>query len=64
MSSNVPAINEVSGAVSAEAVAREAYDAQQDQKFAAINGHYFPIDPYDFGKTLDVKTPVPEDVTL
>jgi hypothetical protein len=43
---------------------REAYDAQQDQKIAALNGHYYPIEPYDFGKTLDVKTPVPEDVTL
>jgi hypothetical protein len=43
---------------------REAYDAQQDQKIAALNGHYYPIDSYDFGKTLDIKTPVPGDVTL
>jgi hypothetical protein len=48
----------------AETAAREAYDAQQDQKIQTLNGHYNPVEPYDFGKTLDVKTPNSDDVTL
>jgi hypothetical protein len=48
----------------AETAAREAYDQQQDAKLQALNGHYYPIDGYDFGKTLDVKTPNPDDVLL
>jgi hypothetical protein len=49
-------------AIAAETANREAYDEQQDQKIQTLNGHYYPIEPYDFGKTLDVKTPVPEDI--
>jgi hypothetical protein len=48
----------------AETAAREAYDARQDQKIQTLNGHYNPIEPYDFGKTLDVETPNPDDVAL
>jgi hypothetical protein len=59
----VGAINEVNSAVATETENREAYDEQQDQKIQTLNGHYYPIEPYDFGKTLDVKTPVPEDIT-
>jgi hypothetical protein len=50
--------------VDAETTARQAYDAEQDQKLETLNGHYYPLDGYDFGKTLDVKTPNPDDVTL
>ncbi len=49
--------------IDAETAAREAYDQQQDQKIQTLNGHYYPLDGYDFGKTLDVKTPDPADVT-
>jgi hypothetical protein len=59
----VGAINEVNNAVITETENREAYDEQQDRKIQTLNGHYYPIEPYDFGKTLDVKTPVPEDIT-
>jgi hypothetical protein len=48
----------------AEAAAREAYDQQQDRKLETLNGHYYPLDGYDFGKTLDVKTPNSDDVAL
>jgi hypothetical protein len=58
----VAAINEVSGAIDSEMTAREAYDQEQDQKLQTLNGHYYPLDGYDFGKTLDVKTPNPDDV--
>ncbi|MDR1249307.1 MAG: hypothetical protein LBK63_08400 [Treponema sp.] len=48
----------------AETAAREAYDQQQDAKLQTMNGHYYPLDGYDFGKSLDVKTPNPDDVAL
>ncbi len=48
--------------IDAETAAREVYDQQQDQKIQTLNGHYFPLDGYDFGKTLDVKTPEAADV--
>jgi hypothetical protein len=60
----VKAVNEVSGAVAAETAAREAYDQQQDAKLQTLNGHYFPLDGYDFGKSLDVKTPNPDDIAI
>jgi hypothetical protein len=50
--------------LAAETAAREAYDQQQDAKLQTLNGHYYPLDSYDFGKTLDVKTPDPDDVAL
>jgi hypothetical protein len=46
----------------AEAAAREAYDQQQDTKIQALNGHYYPIESYDFGKTLNVNNP--DDVVI
>jgi hypothetical protein len=55
---------ELSSALSAETNAREAYDQQQDAKLQTLNGHYYPLDGYDFGKSLDVKTPNPDDVVL
>jgi hypothetical protein len=60
----VGAINEVSGAVDSETAARQAYDQQQDTKLETLNGHYYPLDGYDFGKTLDVKTPDDGDVIV
>jgi hypothetical protein len=51
-------------ALAAEAAAREAYDHRQDAKLETLNGHYFPLDGYDFGKSLDVKTPDPDDIAL
>jgi hypothetical protein len=48
----VAAINEVN-----------AYNQQQDRKLETLNGHYFPLDAFDFGKSIDVKTPNPADVT-
>jgi hypothetical protein len=48
----------------AEIAAREAYDQQTDAKLQTLNGHYYPLDGYDFGRTLDVKTPNPDDVLL
>jgi hypothetical protein len=48
----------------AETAAREAYDQQQDAKLQTLNGHYFPLDGYDFGKSLDVKTPNPDDIAI
>ncbi|MDR1352397.1 MAG: hypothetical protein LBK05_03850, partial [Treponema sp.] len=50
--------------LAAETAAREAYDQQQDAKIQTLNGHYYPLDGYDFGKSLDVKTPNPDDVVL
>jgi hypothetical protein len=40
----------------------QAYDQMQDQKIQTLNGHYYPLDAYNFGHTLDVKTPNPTDV--
>jgi hypothetical protein len=40
----------------------EAYDQQQDRKIETLNGHYFPLEGYNFGKTLDVSNP--DDVAL
>jgi hypothetical protein len=40
----------------------EAYDQQQDQKIETLNGHYFPLEGYDFGKTLDVTNP--DDIVI
>jgi hypothetical protein len=47
-----------------ETAAREAYDQQQDAKLQTLNGHYYPLDGFDFSKTLDVKTPNSDDVLL
>jgi hypothetical protein len=52
------------GGLAAETAAREAYDQEQDAKLQALNGHYYPLDGYDFGKSLDVKTPNPDDTAL
>ncbi|MDR3341806.1 MAG: hypothetical protein LBT14_03280 [Treponema sp.] len=48
--------------VAAETTARQEYDHLQDQKIQTLNGHYYPLDAYDFGKSLDVLTPDPGDV--
>jgi hypothetical protein len=47
-----------------EVLDRQAYDQEQDLKLQTLNGHYFPLDAYDFGKSLDVKTPNVDDVLL
>jgi hypothetical protein len=50
----IPSNKAVSDALAAETIARQAYDAEQDLKIQTLNGQFYPLDPYDFGKTLDV----------
>jgi hypothetical protein len=57
-------IDTVSGDLADETAARESYDQQQDRKLETLNGHYYPLEGYDFGKTLDVKTPNTDDAAL
>jgi hypothetical protein len=52
------------GSLTDAILAITAHDQEQDAKLQTLNGHYYPIDGYDFGKTLDVKTPDPDDVAL
>jgi hypothetical protein len=57
-------ISDIKDALDKEIEDRQAYDQEQDLKLQTLNGHYFPLDGYDFGKSLDVKTPVDADVLL
>lgn len=50
----IPSNKAVSEAIATETIARQAYDAEQDLKIQTLNGQFYPLDPYDFGKTLDV----------
>jgi hypothetical protein len=49
----VGAINEVVSEVAAEAAARQSYDQEQDRKLQTLNGHYYPLEPFDFGRALN-----------
>jgi hypothetical protein len=49
-------------ALAAETAAREAHDEEQDAKIQTLNGAYYVLDAYDFGKTLDETDP--DDIAL
>jgi hypothetical protein len=42
----------------------QAEEMRINTKLETLTGHYYPLDGYDFGKSLDVKTPNLDDVAI
>jgi hypothetical protein len=61
-SNKIPSNKAVSDAIAIERTERQAYDADQDLRIQTLNGQFYPLDPYDFGKTLNMTNPA--DVAL
>jgi hypothetical protein len=57
-------VDELKSGLEQEILDRKAYDQEQDLKLQTLNGHYIPLEPFNFGKSLDVKTPNNDDVSL